>query len=136
MIKLVLLPGMDGTGRLFYDFTSALAPDFEPVVGHYPTDLSHTNAELEAFACSFLPRDGPFVIVAESFSGPIAIAVSASKPPGLAGLVLCCTFARNPRPLIALLKPLLNLIPFKPPILGPVNKLVLGKFSTPKRALH
>jgi pimeloyl-[acyl-carrier protein] methyl ester esterase len=130
MIKLVLLPGMNGTGRLFTNFIAAFQPEFEPVVANYPTDLCKNYLELEVVARSFLPRGSPFVIVAESFSGPIAITIAASSPPGLVGLVLCCTFARNPRRLIGLLKPLLHLIPFKSQILGPVNRLCLGKYST------
>ena len=50
------------------------------------------------------------MILGESFSGPIAISIAASNPPGLLGLILCVTFARNPHPLLplvcAILKPL------------------------------
>jgi pimeloyl-ACP methyl ester carboxylesterase len=43
-----------------------------------------------------LPRDEPYVLVGESFSGPLAIRLAAQLLPGLCGLVLVVTFARNP----------------------------------------
>lgn len=36
------------------------------------------------------------VLIAESFSGPIALAVAARYPARVGGLVLCATFARSP----------------------------------------
>jgi pimeloyl-ACP methyl ester carboxylesterase len=44
------------------------------------------------------PRDpaGPFVLVAESFSGPLAVRLAAERPPGLRALVLAATFLRAP----------------------------------------
>ncbi len=95
---LVLLPGLDGTGELFADFVAALAPDVETIVVPYPRDLPQTYDELEAVARSFLPTDRPYVLLAESFSGPIGISIAASNPTGLCGLVLCCTFAKLPFP--------------------------------------
>jgi len=101
MITLVLLPGMDGTGLLFADFISALGPEFNTRVATYPADPPLGYDELEVVARSFLPRDEPFILLAESFSGPIAISIAASKPTGLVGLILCCSFARNPRAVLA-----------------------------------
>jgi pimeloyl-[acyl-carrier protein] methyl ester esterase len=43
-----------------------------------------------------LPCDRAFAIVAESFSGPIAIRIAAKKPKGLVALVLVGTFVHNP----------------------------------------
>lgn len=40
----------------------------------------------------------PFVAVAESYSGPAAIAFAATSPPHLRGLVLVATFAAAPLP--------------------------------------
>lgn len=37
-----------------------------------------------------------YILVGESFSGPIAIALASRHLPGLAALVLVCTFARSP----------------------------------------
>ena len=130
MITLVLLPGMDGTGRLFADFIDALGPEFETRVVAYPADASLDYSKLETIARSFLPHDKPFVLLAESFSGPIGISISASKPPGLVGLVLCCSFARSPRPILSLFWPLLQLLPFKLFSTTAISKRLLGRYST------
>jgi pimeloyl-ACP methyl ester carboxylesterase len=111
MITLVLLPGMDGTGIFFEDFAAALPPEFKPVVVAYPDDPSLGYAELEAFARAALPRNEPYLILGESFSGPIAISIAASNPPGLLGLILCVTFARNPHPLLPLVTAILKPLP-------------------------
>jgi len=130
MIKLVLLPGMDGTGLLFADFISALGLEFETHVVTYPDAPSLGYKELELVARSFLPDNQPFVLLAESFSGPIAISISASKPRGLIGLILCCSFARNPRFLLAGIETLLKLFPPKLAPMGILSKYLLGRSSS------
>jgi pimeloyl-ACP methyl ester carboxylesterase len=130
MITLVLLPGMDGTGLLFADFISALGPEFEARVITYPDDPSLGYNELEEIVRSFLPQDRPFAVLAESFSGPIAISIAASEPPGLFGLVLCCSFARNPRPLFAPAEILLKFFPVKLVPMAVLNKYLLGRWTS------
>ena len=53
------------------------------------------------------------VLLAESFSGPIAIRVAADPPPGLAGVILCGTFAKNPFPWLRPVRALAVRVPFK-----------------------
>ena len=95
MITVVILPGMDGTGIELTDFVAALAPEVEAIVVTYPNDRPMDYAGHEAVARTSLPIDRPFVLLGESYSGPIAISIAASAPPGLIGLVLCCSFART-----------------------------------------
>jgi pimeloyl-ACP methyl ester carboxylesterase len=96
-IGLVLLPGLDGTGLLFADFVAALGPEFDPVVVRYPGDVPLGYAELEPLVRKHLPTHEPFLLLGESFGGPLSISIAASSPPGLAGLILCCSFACSPR---------------------------------------
>jgi len=114
---------MDGTGELFAPFVAALGGEFEVRVVRYPGDHVGGYRELEALAREAIPADRPYVLLGESFSGPIAMSIAASAPGRLCGLVLCCTFAHNPRPLLAPFKALINLIPVKAP---PVH-LLIGK---------
>jgi len=95
-VKLVLLPGMDGTGRLFADFIAALGSEFDTLVVSYPRDSSLSYAELEQFARSASPVSEPFVVLAESFSTPVAIRWAASAPDNLRGVVLCAGFVSSP----------------------------------------
>jgi hypothetical protein len=53
--KLVLLPGLDGTGELYDAFTAALA-DIETQVVSYPPDRELGYSELEQFIRERLPR--------------------------------------------------------------------------------
>jgi pimeloyl-[acyl-carrier protein] methyl ester esterase len=92
----VLLPGFDGTGRLSRYFADALPPQLTPSVIAYPPDVPEGYSDLEARVRNLLPCDRAFAIVAESFSGPIAIRIAAKKPKGLVALVLVGTFVRNP----------------------------------------
>lgn len=92
---LVLLPGMDGTGDLFSDFVQALPHDQPFQVVRYPTQEVMGYDALLAHVVSQLPS-GPFVLLGESFSGPLALRLAAAQPAQLLGLVLVCTFAQAP----------------------------------------
>ena len=89
---------MDGTGELFADFIAALHDAVVPLVVSYPKGQVLDYEALTEFARASIPFDRPFVLLGESFSGPVAIALAAFRPPGLRGLILCCSFARNPVP--------------------------------------
>lgn len=97
---LVLLPGLDGTGELFAPFLAELDSEIPTLVVRYPSGEFLDYPALTGLVKSQLPDDRPFVLLAESFSGPIAISVAADQPTHLAGLILCASFARNPRPLL------------------------------------
>ena len=129
MTRVVVLPGMDGTGTLLADFAAALKPELDPIVVSYPADRPYGYPELEAIARATLPQDRAFVMVAESFSGPIAVAIAASHPHGLRGLILCCSFVRNPVPATRFLGRYLNLLPTRP-VMPMLDWLLLGRFSS------
>jgi pimeloyl-[acyl-carrier protein] methyl ester esterase len=127
---LVLLPGLDGTGRLFAPFFSSLRPEFETVVVRYPTDSRIGYSELSSFVRSQLPYGRPFVLLAESFSGPIAISLAVANPKGLVGLILCATFAQNPQPRLRRVIPLCGLFPFNLIPSSVLSYFLLGRFAT------
>jgi pimeloyl-ACP methyl ester carboxylesterase len=87
---------MDGTGSLFKDFIAALPNGLETVTVRYPPDESLSYPELENFVRAACPISGPFVLLAESFSTPLAIRYAASNPGNFEGLVLCAGFATSP----------------------------------------
>ena len=132
MTTLVLLPGMDGTGELFEPFVTALGPRIRTVVIRYPRSVSLGYEELLAFVRNELPVDDEFVILGESFSGPIAVLLAAQAPANLRGLILCASFLRCPLPWPSLLKPLSHLLRFDV-IPAPVLSIpLLGPFGTPE----
>ncbi len=129
-IRLVLLPGLDGTGLLFADFVAALGPDLDPIVVRYPPDVPLGYADLEPLVRKSLPSGKPFLLLGESFGGPLAISIAASAPPGLVGLILCCSFASNPRPYLgklAFLSPYLPVRGFPRSIFA---KYFMGRFAS------
>ena len=79
MPTLLLLPGMDGTGDLFDAFVAALPATLDVVTVRYPAREPLGYAELQALARAAMPEKGPFVILGESFSGPIAISLAAAS---------------------------------------------------------
>lgn len=110
---LVLLPGLDGTGKLFSEILKALEGRIETMVVDYPKDVPLGYDELEVLVRAVLPDDRPFVLLGESFSGPLAIRIAAHPPSELCGLILCVTFARNPYPWAAWARPLAAYLPLK-----------------------
>lgn len=125
---LVLLPGMDGTGLMFEPILPFL-DGFVPRVVRYPAGLT-SYPDCVAYARAQLPIDRPFLLLGESFSGPIAIALAAEWPEGLLGLVLCCTFARNPRPALAWTALLLRPLPPQRLSLLLLRYLLFGRWHT------
>lgn len=117
-IKLLLLPGMYGTGELFADFVKALPDGFAAQVVDYPNDISLSYPELLELVRALVPAE-PYVIVAESFSTPLAIQFAATNPENLRGLALFSGFATSP------VRGLLRwLAPYLAPVLAyfPVNE--------------
>jgi pimeloyl-ACP methyl ester carboxylesterase len=104
---LILLPGLDGTGRLFARFLGAATGALDLRTVPYPVDRFLDYADLETLVRSRLPRGEPYALLGESFGGPLALRVAAGRPPGLVGVVLAATFHRKPAsPLIARAAPL------------------------------
>lgn len=95
-MRLVLLPGLDGTGVLFRPLLAHLPAEFHPLVIRYPPTERWGYAELLENIWDKLPANEPFVVLGESFSGPLALRIAARQPAGLRGVILCGTFARCP----------------------------------------
>jgi sigma-B regulation protein RsbQ len=133
---LALLPGMDGTGELFAPLLADLPLELPVTVVRFP-DRAASYAEHVDVARAELPRDAPYVLLGESFSGPVAVTLAAEGRPGLLGLILCVSFLTCPNPLLRALRPL---TPFATPKLLPgfvAHRSLLGRFATPAlRAAH
>ncbi|MGZ5969311.1 MAG: alpha/beta fold hydrolase [Polyangiales bacterium] len=97
-LPVLLLPGLDGTGQMFERLVASAPAEVTPHVVSYPTHEVRTYVGLEPIVERSFPASGPFVIVAESFAGPLALRVAAKRPPGLVAVVLVATFVRAPVP--------------------------------------
>ncbi len=95
-MKILALPGLDGTADLFEPFVRSAPDGFVVETVSYPPDRQLDYAEHLEIARRHLPADGPFLLLGESFGGPLSVWLAAEAPPGLAGLILCNTFVRAP----------------------------------------
>lgn len=128
-LPIVLLPGLDGTGDLFEPFAAHAPPHLQPMIvrlpplGDYAALREHVRREL--------PATGRFVVLGESFSGPLALAIAREQPARVAAVVLCNSFVAPP--LTRLLRfapwPLLFLLP-RPRWV--VRRLFVGTSASPE----
>ena len=114
--NLLLLPGLHGMGSLFPPFIAAMPPQWTLKIYEYPCDAVLSYDEWTIKVRDALPEREPLVIVAESFSGPIAVKIAAAPPPNLRAIVLTGTFLSNPvaplpQWLVRTVKPLLRIAP-------------------------
>jgi hypothetical protein len=76
-VLIVLLPGMDGTGILLRPFVDLLPNGIDVKVISYPEDTYLTYEQLAERVLGVVPRSEPYVIIAESYSGPVACLIAA-----------------------------------------------------------
>ena len=92
----VLLPGMDGTGALFAPLLETLPKQCAVRIIRYPPNLPLTYADLEQYVLSQLPPGEPITLLAESYSGPIALRLSANAALNLRAVIVVSSFASRP----------------------------------------
>ena len=93
---LVLLPGLDGTGKLFKPFIKQFSSPNQVTVIEYPMDRHIPIADMAEYIVPKLPKDKPLAILGESYSGPIALSLAASNKLDIRQLILVATFAKYP----------------------------------------
>jgi pimeloyl-ACP methyl ester carboxylesterase len=130
--RVVMLPGLHGTCELMQDFARELAPDLEPQAIDYPRDRVLDHAALAKLVRPQLPTGRPFVLLGESFSGPVALELAAHRPHGLRGVVLSTSFAVNPRPGLARFASMARAFPPHAMPLAIFEFWLLGRWATPK----
>jgi pimeloyl-ACP methyl ester carboxylesterase len=93
-----LLPGLDGTGELFFPIVPLLRDYFEVHVVRYGDEAGFDD--YVECAAKQLPANVSLSLVAESFSGPVAIRLLAGKQFDFEASVLCATFCKSPLPVL------------------------------------
>lgn len=97
---IIFMPGMDGTGISFEPLGKLLPHDVKVKVIQYPADRLLSFEENLQCVREQVQPDGEAVVIAESFSGPVAVALIGSGQLKATCLILSATFARSPRPLL------------------------------------
>ena len=131
-MQIILLPGMDGTGVLFKPLLKALPKDIEVHIISYPCDKKQAYNQLIEYVKESLPKEKEFMLVAESFSGPIGYAIAASPPDNLRSVVFVSTFITSPNAALSLITKLPLALLLRIPIPLPIIKwFMLGKNIDP-----
>lgn len=124
----VLLPGLDGTGRLFRWFITSAPPgvDVTPVV--LPPEALQYSELAERIGQHLAPHS-QVILVAESYSGPLAARLAALYP--ITALVFCNSFVAAPRHRVLALfaLPLLFKVGLPTPIL---RRYLVGPDASPE----
>lgn len=93
-VPVVLLPGLDGTGDLFERFVAIAPRSFRPIVVSFP--CVGTYSDLKIAIRSQLPAAESFVVLGESFSGPLALAIAEEVGERVSHIVVCNSFVSSP----------------------------------------
>ena len=129
-MKLVLLPGLDGTGLLFQPFIDALPAGIDCIVVSYPASTKLSYQELIEFVVKELPEED-FILLGESFSGYIAYQVSLRQPKHLKSVVFVASFLEVPRPLLLKWS---SWLPMSLLLSVPIPNLIFNRFLLGKDA--
>lgn len=108
------LPGMHGDASLFPPLAEYFHDESVELV-EYPQNISQDYKSLEKWLSEHLDWSQPRVLIAESFSGPLALQIAAKFPQSVKAIVLAASFCAAPtNPSLALL-PLRPLMMLRPP---------------------
>ncbi len=119
---------MDGTGILFESLLKELSKDIEVQIISYPCDKKLSYRQLIDYVKEKLPQREKFVLVAESFSGPIAYSISSSPPENLKSVIFVSTFISPPNAILWLVAKLPLVFLLRIPIpLFIIKGFMLGK---------
>ncbi len=94
---LVLVPGMDGTGRLFYRQVPLLARSYRAATYRLRDEAASMDvlvADLADVIASVAGRAQPAIVVGESFGGAVALSLAVARPDLVAALVVINSFPR------------------------------------------
>lgn len=134
MFRMILLPGLDGTGKMFSPLMNELPADFDCKVIAYPESLEFVWS---AYADYVMREAGDLNgawLLAESFSGPVALTLLAKHNPKIQGLILAATFAKPPHPWLLNVTRVLpiSLLARVPPPMLLLRTFLIGWNSTPE----
>ena len=118
------MPGLDGTGKLFAPIIPLLEAHFKLVIVTYP-DLDSFTDYVDCVQ-NQLPAEPGFSLLAESFSGPVAVALMAQRPGQIGPSVLTTTFVRSP---LATLTRMANQVPEQMFSIGALSEFLLGVYE-------
>ena len=94
---IVLMPGFDGTGRLFDPLLECVQDRSRYLVIRYDDDYTTLKQHVE-HVMDTLPKDRDIILVAESFSSLVALEMLERGLPCIKGVLIVAGFIRTPVP--------------------------------------
>ncbi len=114
---LVCVPGMDGTGKLFYRQAPLLARDYRVATYALRDSASEMKTLIDDLASvirSISPTNEPAIILGESFGGTLALSLALERPELVRALVIINSFPRFlPQARLGVMIPTLRIFPWK-----------------------
>jgi pimeloyl-ACP methyl ester carboxylesterase len=123
-MRIILLPGLDGTGLLFKPLLDQLSADIHAEVISYPTDRLLGYPQLEKYVEDKLPKNEDFILVGESFSGCIAYGLARKRLRRLKSVIFVASFLRPPSGMMKLI----HILPLSLIIRLPIPGFVLKSY--------
>lgn len=99
-MKLILLPAFDGTGRMFQTLINELGDNFETMPIAYPVSGPQDYESLSDYVRQQIPANEDYIVLGESFAGPIVYRIASHDPEHCKAAVFVATYLTNPRPRI------------------------------------
>lgn len=99
-MRLVLLPALDGTGEMFANLQTALADHFDTMVIAYPQTGPQDYSSLADYIRQQIPDSEPYMLLGESFAGPLVHNIAAADPEHCKAAIFVATYLSNPRPVV------------------------------------
>lgn len=109
-MKLILMPGLDGTGKLFKPLIDALGNEVTTHIISYPSETHLTYDKLSEYLKNqLIDIDEQIVLLAESYSGPVALKLLKDPLPNIKAVIFSATFCESPKSLLIFLGRILPL---------------------------
>jgi pimeloyl-ACP methyl ester carboxylesterase len=89
---------MPGTGDLFKPLVEELGDHFEIDAVSFPQDEPLGYEQLLTLVTSRIPKEKPYFILGESFSGPLAVMAALKCPENVLGVIFVASFVTSPMP--------------------------------------
>ena len=107
-MRLLLLPGLDGTEILFGPLLSVLPDWLLSTVVTYPIDGRNGYEELLPLVLEAARRQPGCHVLGWSFSGPLALRLAQAEPDLVRSVTLVASFVQRPLPWLRVAGPMLN----------------------------
>lgn len=95
MARIVLMPGLDGSAKLFARFIAEISPEHNVTTIIYPNEMTSLH-ELCAFAKACIVNGEKPVVIAESFSGAVLCQLLGDLVP-ISAAIFVASFSETPR---------------------------------------